>query len=296
MDLLWFLEGIRLPFLDQFFQRCTYLGQELPILVVICILFWCVHKDLAYQIGLSFFCGGLLLQSLKITFRIDRPWVLDPDFRPVPSALPAATGYSFPSGHTQSAASLFSTLGLRARKRWVKAVCVLLFCLVGFSRMYLGVHTPKDVLAAIAVGLGCSLAVHRLYKRRSGSKKENRSVSLVLGALSLAVVCYALVLMHVGVLDPAYAKDCCSGAGAGLGFALGWYLERTYLNFSAEGSLPFQAAKCVVGLLGALALKEGLSVLLGDGIFAGVLQYFLLVLWVLAAYPFLFQTYQSRKS
>ncbi len=295
MDFLRFLEGIRLPYLDSFFQWCTYLGQELPILIVICVLFWCVHKDLAYQIGLSFFCAGLLLQSLKITFRIDRPWILDPDFHPVASALPAATGYSFPSGHTQSATSLFSVLGLHAKKRWLKVICVMLFCLVGFSRMYLGVHTPKDVLAAIAVGLICSLLIHRFYNRRDGSKKENFRISLALGILSLAVICYTLLLMRLGKLDAVYAKDCCSASGAGLGFALGWYLERTYLDFSPKGSLPFQILKCIVGLLGALALKEGLSLLLGEGIFACVLQYFLLVLWVLVLFPFLFQTYQSRK-
>lgn len=296
MEFLRFLEEIRLPFLDRLFQWCTYLGQDIPILIIICILFWCVNKRLAYQIGLSFFSAGLLLQGMKITFRVDRPWILDPSFSPVSSAVPAATGYSFPSGHTQSATSLFSTLALYAKRRSVKVICILIFCLVGFSRMYLGVHTPLDVLVAIAIGLICSLLVHRLFGKLQHTKAENRRIGLILGVFSLAVICYALLLVHLGILEISYARDCCSAGGAGLGLALGWYLEQTYLNFSPKAAPAFQVLKCVAGLLTALGLKIGLQFLLGESLPAEILQYFLLVLWILVIYPFLFTIYQSRKS
>ena len=101
MTFLWMLEGIRTPFLDRFMQFVTYFGQELIIIAVICALYWCADKRFAYLLGFTYFTAGLCVQTLKITFRIPRPWILDPEFKAVESALPGATGYSFPSGHTQ---------------------------------------------------------------------------------------------------------------------------------------------------------------------------------------------------
>ena len=62
------------------------------------------------------FASGLLLQNLKITFRLSGP-VLNPEFQAVESAIPAATGYSFPSGHTQTATALYSSLALYTKKK-----------------------------------------------------------------------------------------------------------------------------------------------------------------------------------
>ena len=101
MTFLWLLEGIRTPFLDKLMQLITYLGQEIIIIAVICTLYWCVDKRFAYLLGFTYFTAGLCVQIMKITFRIPRPWILDPEFKAVESALPGATGYSFPSGHTQ---------------------------------------------------------------------------------------------------------------------------------------------------------------------------------------------------
>lgn len=106
MTFLWLLEGIRTPFLDKLMQFITYFGQELIIITFICTLYWCVDKRFAYFLGFSYFTAGLAVQTLKITFRIPRPWVLDPDFHAVESAISGATGYSFPSGHTQGATCL----------------------------------------------------------------------------------------------------------------------------------------------------------------------------------------------
>ena len=120
MTFLWLLEGIRTPFLDQLMQFITYFGQEIIIIAVICALYWCADKRFAYLLGFTYFTAGLCVQSLKITFRIPRPWVLNPDFHAVESAIPGATGYSFPSGHTQGATCLFFPLALKTRKFWTK--------------------------------------------------------------------------------------------------------------------------------------------------------------------------------
>lgn len=171
MDFLRLLEGIRNPVLDSFFQWITYFGQEICILAVICLFYWCLDKKFAYRLGFIYFSAGLCIQTLKITFRIPRPWILDPEFHPVASAVPAATGYSFPSGHTQGGTCLFVPLALRSRKFWQKCLCILMFLAIGFSRMYLGVHTPKDVFTAMAVSL-FFYSNHLEIRRQSAGRKQ----------------------------------------------------------------------------------------------------------------------------
>ena len=107
MEFLQFLAQYRTPAGNILFQGITYLAQEIFVVAVICWMYWCSNKRFAYSLGFTYFTSGLLIQGFKITFRIPRPWVLNPDFHAVPSALPGATGYSFPSGHTQSITALF---------------------------------------------------------------------------------------------------------------------------------------------------------------------------------------------
>lgn len=71
--------------------------------------------------------------------------MLDPDFQIVEAARADATGYSFPSGHTQNIVGTTASIFASRKETWVRIVCIVLMVLVPFSRMYLGVHTPLDV-------------------------------------------------------------------------------------------------------------------------------------------------------
>lgn len=73
MEFLHFLSQFRTDGGDIFFQLITYTAQELFVVGIICWLFWCSNKRLAYTLGFSYFTSGLLVQGLKITFRIPRP-------------------------------------------------------------------------------------------------------------------------------------------------------------------------------------------------------------------------------
>lgn len=295
MTFLRLLEGIRTPFLDKLMQLITYFGQEIIIIAVICTLYWCVDKRFAYLLGFTYFTAGLCVQVLKITFRIPRPWILDPDFHAVESALPAATGYSFPSGHTQGATCLFFPLALKSRKLLSRFLCCLVFLLVGFSRMYLGCHTPKDVLTAMAVSILVSCSIWRLQDTLLSDASHPEFISLVLACVAAFSAVYALILNARGTIDTKYALDCCKASGAGLGFAAGWYAEQRYLHFPS-GFISVKALLFTVipGLLGTLLLKEGFSLLFGSSVLAKSSEYFILVLWILVIYPFLFTKVQRR--
>lgn len=289
MDFLRLLEGRRNPVLDSFFQWITYFGQEICILAVICLFYWCLDKRFAYRLGFIYFSAGLCIQTLKITFRIPRPWILDPEFHPVASAVPAATGYSFPSGHTQGGTCLFVPLALRSRKFWQKCLCILMFLAIGFSRMYLGVHTPKDVLTAMAVSLFFTAIIWKFGDSLLEENRYTKMISVILLILSCLTAFYALLLFRQNIIEVKYAADCCKAAGAGLGFAAGFYLERTYLNFCSRcRNVSHLLQRMTVGLLLTLVLKLTLKFFLGDTLFMELLQYFFVVLFVMYGYPFLF--------
>lgn len=294
MSFLWMLEGLRTPLLNQIMQWITDCGQGLITLLVICILYWCVDKRFAYLLGLTYFSAGICVQTLKITFRIPRPWILDPDFKAVESAVPGATGYSFPSGHTQNATCLFFPLALKTKKYWLKGFYILAFLLIGFSRMYLGCHTPKDVFVSMVISILFSLFIWRYQNFILDSEKGRKYTALALLLVSGAVTIYALLLKTNGIIDTKYALDCCRTSGAGIGFACGWYLEQTSLHFSTQTRHVWsQVLKVVVGIVTILLLREIISLILGGSVIAKFLEYFILVIWILILYPMLF-TYASK--
>lgn len=289
MTFLWLLEGIRTPFFDKLMQLVTYFGQELIIIAVICTLYWCVDKRFAYLLGFTYFSAGLCVQALKITFRIPRPWILDPEFPPVESALEGATGYSFPSGHTQGATCLFFPLSLRTRRIWSKLLYAAAFLGIGFSRMYLGCHTPKDVFTSMALSLVTASVIWKFQSVLLDERRYLPHITAAMTCLSLAVAAYALLLHGSGTIETKYVMDCCKAAGAGLGFSVGYYIEHTRLNFDAHaGGFAARCFRLVIGLLLALLIKEGFSLVFGNSILAKMSEYFILVLWVIVLYPCIF--------
>ena len=116
MNLLYALERLRTPFWDAVFSAVTHLGEETVFMVAAILIFWCVSKEEGYYLLLMGFFGTVVNQFLKLLFRIPRPWVRDPDFTIVESARAQATGYSFPSGHTQNAVATFGGIARSTRR------------------------------------------------------------------------------------------------------------------------------------------------------------------------------------
>lgn len=294
MNFLEFLADCRTPAFDLFFQGVTFLAQEAFVIALICWLYWCSNKKLAYALGFSYFTSGLLVQGLKITFRVPRPWVLNPDFHAVESALPGATGYSFPSGHTQSATALFGTLAFFTRKGFGKILAGLMIFLVGFSRMYLGCHTPQDVLVSFAVSITCTAACYYLLYKKELLNGHERATAILMALACLFLVIYTSVLYKSGTIELKYAADCVKAAGAGTAFSIGYYIERTRLNFQAPTVLKKKLLRFAVGLAVALALQGGLKPILGTSLPASFIRYFLVVAWVVVIYPVLFSHFKTK--
>ena len=297
MEVLRFLESIRTPFLDTVIGLITRLGEETVGVVVLCAIFWCISKRVAYRIGIAFFLSGLTVQCMKICFRIERPWVADPGLRPVPSAIKNATGYSFPSGHAQSATALFGSLGVQIRKNQIKTLCFAAALLVAFSRVYLGVHTPLDVVASMLISLLIVLLTAKFFAFDTVNIKRELIISLIMILLAAVVIVIALALYSNAAIEQHYVADCLKAAGAGIGFAVGMFVERVYIDFQEKTrNILWQIVKFILGFAGVLAIKEGLILVIGTGLAADTIRYFIMLVWITALFPLIIKRFFAVKT
>ena len=288
MELLRTIEGFRSPFLDTVVELITRLGEQTIAIVILCVIFWAINKRWAYIMGTSFFLSGLVVQGAKIVFRVPRPWIADPTLNPVYSALERATGYSFPSGHTQAASALFFSLSLSAymKQKVVAYICFAIPVLVAFSRIYLGVHTVFDVAVSLLVSFIIVHVVAYQMREEAGSRKKNIIFSGLLLIIAIKVIIIALTLYHTGRIDFHNVSDSLKISGASIGFAIGMFIEREYIKFPEKArSLAAQIVKCVIGIGSVLTVQEILRWNFEPGLFNDMFRYFVIIIWITVIYP-----------
>ena len=294
MSFLYFLEGLRTPFLDKFFSAITNLGGETALLAMGLALFWCVDKRMGYYALTTGLSGTVLNQFLKLAFRIPRPWVRDPNFSIVESARADAGGYSFPSGHTQNSVSVFGAIAIEAKRRWIRITAIVLAVLIPLSRMYLGVHTPADVMVA-AVSSILLLFVFRPLVYSKNPRVFPITLA-VLSALSAAFCLYAELFSFPADIDPENLQEGVKNAytllGAFLGFLVVYLADEKRLHFSTEAIWWAQLLKLFLGLALVVAakilLKAPLLILFRGHNAASAIRYFLLVLLSGLVWPLTF--------
>lgn len=295
MKVLYALESIRVPWLDTVMAAITHLGEETVFMVAALFVFWCVSKRHGYYLLAVGFAGTVLNQFLKLLFRIPRPWVLDSDFTIVESARAQATGYSFPSGHTQNAVGTFGGIARFTRRKWVRVAAIVVAVLVPLSRMYLGVHTPLDVGVAAVIAVALVFALYPLMERSDSRHGVMGAVLAVMLALAAGYLLFVSLYPFPADVDAANLASGVENAwkllGATVGMLVGWWLDVRFIHFDTRAVWYVQLIKLVGGLALLLgiraALKAPLAAALGAGA-GGAVRYGVMVLFAAAVWPMVF--------
>jgi undecaprenyl-diphosphatase len=180
--ILQWIHARQTPGLTTFMREMTYLGTGSVVMVVVgvaALFLWHTEHKHSARLLLASTLGGIILNnSLKLLFHRDRPSVFE-------WGTPTASS-SFPSGHAMSATVVYGTVAYlvaRLQKHRVSRVLTLtgafiLILTICFTRLYLGVHYPSDVLGGIVVGLGwagfcmATLEASLVIARRRASTAE----------------------------------------------------------------------------------------------------------------------------
>ncbi len=243
MNYLLWLQGLRESTngaLDGFFAWYSDLLFTPWPLIVVCLIYWVVNKRMG-EIFLSVRALGEYFNGmLKLTACVYRPWIRDARIVPVGDSIKTATGYSFPSGHSTAAAYYFGTGAVWQwkKRRWLSILLIFMLVLILFSRNYLGVHTPQDVLAGCTMTMILVLLTFRLQTLvemgvvTDSERFAGALTLIVFGAIYIAVKTYPMELVDGAlIVDPEKMKpDTYAAFGNLMGTAAGLYIERRWIK------------------------------------------------------------------
>ncbi len=226
-------------------------------IAAMCMLYWVLDRKGGRKI-LSGYGFGLLINGfLKLTFCVYRPWIRDSRVLPYGDSKVTATGYSFPSGHSTKATSTLGSVGLWMKNhghKFVMCVCWFVVLSVFFSRNYLGVHTPQDVIVGFLSTVVMVWVASKIedWADKDPSRDKIISIGMILVCIAMVLYfelkTYPLTYLEDGSLlvDPDKMKiDSFQGIGFVVIYAICRYFERRGFDFEVEMS---QKDRLIIGL------------------------------------------------
>jgi len=238
------IQRVHGPVLDAVFRGISFLGEEFFYLLVFPLIIWCLDFGFGARLGVVFLLSTCLNVDLKDWWRQPRPFDLNPAVK-----LASVSGYGLPSGHAQSAVVAWGYLASRVRREplWIASITLIL--VIGFSRIYLGLHFPTDVLAGWLIGMVVLWAFLTwspgLGRVMAGLNPAAQTILVVLAA-------FALVLIHP-------SDDTVAAVGTLAGLGIGLLPAGGLRRFSAAGPWWQRAARFVLGAVVVFLLYRGLN-------------------------------------
>jgi membrane-associated phospholipid phosphatase len=302
IDLIKIIQSIQSPGLTSFMKIITSLGTEYVYIVIVLLIFWCRDEKKGFSLGLLIIVSAWINAVLKVLLNQPRPYELDSAVL----ALATEPTRAFPSGHSQMSMTFWIAIaswlsfqlaeGRKKIRPIIWSVSILIILLIGFSRLYLGVHFPTDILG----GWIMALIVLGLF-----SILEKRVVPLLSKARTrpqLIIAAAAALIMNV-----IHPEDTSLSAMV-LGFCAGYSIMIKKFPFTARGSaeksprLPVLGLRFALGIVGAAIIYFGLRFIIPgkDSLFKGItslepfyelgrfIRYGLLGFWASAGAPRLF--------
>ena len=233
LDVIRIIQQVQNPLLNSIFLAITSLGSSMSFLLVLPLLFWCVDYNLGVRLTvlccLSAFCNFFL----KDFFSQPRPFELDPGV-----AIGTARGYGLPSGHAQGSLILWGSIAVWAKKNWCWLLAIIVVALIGFSRVYLGVHFPTDVLAGWTLGI-VFLALYLVLQPKIESWITGQT---------LVIQLFILLIVSLGLLLINFNRIMVYQLGMLVGIGVGVMLKARYVSFSVSGTRWTSIARYGIGI------------------------------------------------
>ena len=166
------IQSLKNEYLTVFYKMITIIADtyQSAIITILIVAFLYIKKHYreALFLAITMSACGIAMPLLKNIFSRERP-----DFY----RLIEISGYSFPSGHTTSATTMYLTLAIvvlsimnKLNKYFIFSIAVIGIVIIGSSRIYLGVHYPTDVMSGICLGISIVSTVYVLYYSNSSEE------------------------------------------------------------------------------------------------------------------------------
>ena len=280
LEFLKWLEGLRTGFLNVFFEGITLLGEETLIILLVVALWFAVDKKLAQQVFFVTAASLSLNGIIKNFAQVPRPFTKGICC----VRLDTATGYSFPSGHTQGFATWSSFFAVKFQKTWLSILVGILVVSVAVSRLYLGAHYPSDVIVGAALGAGISVLGSFLFGKVKDAKKLYLWTFLILMPFIVYFLCAA---------DPLFA-DLFKTFGMLGGMAAVSFLDEKTEPLSYDVAWWKKLVRILLGVVLAVALKEAIKLVnvfevMQISLLIDAARYFVVVMTVGYLCPILFK-------
>jgi membrane-associated phospholipid phosphatase len=310
----WGIEAISLiqqienPALTALVKFITTLGSEYFYIPVILLIFWWIDEKKGLRLGILILVSAWINTFLKEVLQQPRPFHIDPSL-----GLTSAAGYGIPSGHAQNSLVFWIPLAAWLSQIWeekqqtlirklpVWTFTIFIIILIGFSRLYLGVHFPTDLFAGWALGL---FILTLWFIPGPFLTEKLSSANIRVQNISAAVI----ALIMNGLLP-----DDRTIPALFLGFCLGYNIMKQRFPFLAQAEIDgkkpgvkIKLIRCLIGYTGMALLFIVLRLILpgGGSLFADIplwgqasplyetghfIRYGILGFWVSAGAPYIFQ-------
>jgi len=283
LDVIRIIQKAESPALTVIIKTITNLGAELAYLALLPLIFWCIDEKRGIRLGTAVLLSAWLNSTVKNVLKQPRPYQLDPSV-----GRAVEDSYGIPSGHSQGSLTFWGIVGGWIRQPAGLILAIVLPLLIGFSRLYLGVHFPTDVFAGWFLAL---IVLGIYYFGASTIEKLFNTLNIRFKILIVALI--AFVMNGLNPLDT-------SMGGAFFGMATGYFIMIEWFAFSArrnaQGKQPRfleLLLRYLIGMIGAGIIYMGLK-----QIFPGenspwyamgrFTRYALLGAWVSAGAPWVF--------
>lgn len=238
LELNLFLQNHANNFFDKFFLILSYLITDIPLVAILCYVYWCINKEKGIKTGFILLNGMLLNFIVKDIFKVERPYVKNNSI--VNKDIKYGYGYSFPSNHSQLSMSLLLSIKRYFNINKFYILGFIITVLIGVSRMYLGVHSILDVTVGFVIGFLIVKIFGFIIDKIMECKKY----------------WYGFLFIIFGVIGIVLFNDHDSLkiTYLYLGFLIGFLIENKYIGYKIPKKLYSKIINYLLGIIGIVII------------------------------------------